>query len=285
MRSLLACPEAIDSDIYIFIDGPKDHKSRDLVDKTISVLRRLVGSSATFVISETNIGCRESIVTGVSRLCAQAGSAIAIEDDLVVHPAFLQYINDALCQLEPYSQVMHISGYMYPVKEFRNIDHGLFFPFMIPWGWATWARAWRHYDPVGSDAGLLQTDAKLRFTFDFEDARDYSGMLNHQLTGKMDAWDILWYWSMFRQGGLGYFPPQTLVKNIGFDGSGTHGFLSARFGIGRQILAPAAYRLSIPEVAPATGGVHKAMWRASAKIGKRGIVHRLKTVKKMLLPR
>ena len=53
---------------------------------------------------------------------------------------------------------------------------------------------------------------------------DYAGMLEQQLEGKIDAWDIRWYWSIFNRKGVSLFPKYSLVKNIGFDGSGIHCF-------------------------------------------------------------
>lgn len=282
MEAILACPEAKKSEIVVFIDGPKNAKSQPLVSKTEAVLRQILGTSATFVIASQNQGCRASIVSGVTQLCASSGKVIVIEDDLVVSPAFLSFMNDALIQLQDYPQVMHVCGYMYSVPEFRTLNHGLFFPFMIPWGWGTWADAWNLYDPNASDFDKIMADEQKRISFDFFDARDYSGMLRQQLTGNLDAWDILWYWSMFKNAGLGYFPPRTLVKNIGFDGSGTHGYLSAKLGVGRQRLATATTRYAIPEVSQCTGPLHKAMWKASARLGKQSLIYKVKKLVRAL---
>lgn len=282
MQSILACPDIQSTDICVFIDGPRDEHDAPLVAETEASLRQLLGSSATFFVSNENSGCRKSIVSGVSYLCANAGRVIVIEDDLVVSPAFLWFMNDALEKFASYPEVMHVCGYMYPVRSFQNLQHGLFFPFMMPWGWATWEQSWRLYDPSAAGAHQLVTDNALRYDFDFQDARDYSGMLMRQLAGDLDAWDILWYWSIFKRNGLSYFPPRSLVKNIGFDGSGTHGFLSARLGIGRQKLAPAGSRYEAPTVQVATGAHHDAMWRASAKLGKHSLVFRAKRARNLL---
>ena len=91
-----------------------------------------------------------------------------------------------------------------------------------------------------------------------------------------DAWDILWYWTIFGRNGLVYFPPQTLVMNIGLDGSGTHRMLSHRIGLGRQRLADEGVDFEYPEIREATPGELKAVWKASAKIGKKNPVYRMK---------
>jgi len=46
--------------------------------------------------------------------------------------------------------------------------------------------------------------------------------LREQATGKTTCWDIRWYASAFIKGKLTLYPGQSLVSNIGHDGSGTH---------------------------------------------------------------
>jgi hypothetical protein len=62
-------------------------------------------------------------------------------------------------------------------------------------------------------------------------------MMKKQMSGASDSWAIRWYWSVFVAGGLVLFPPQSYVRNIGFDGSGTHGWRSARYLMGKECSA------------------------------------------------
>ena len=64
---------------------------------------------------------------------------------------------------------------------------------------------------------LIQTNVDLRTRFNFSDY-NYSDTLN--ITS---SWAIKWYYSVFIRNGLGLFPTHSLVQNIGFDGTGTHG--------------------------------------------------------------
>jgi hypothetical protein len=47
-------------------------------------------------------------------------------------------------------------------------------------------------------------------------------MLERQARGEVDSWAIRWHASMYLLGKLSLYPPHTLVRNNGFDGSGTH---------------------------------------------------------------
>jgi hypothetical protein len=51
-------------------------------------------------------------------------------------------------------------------------------------------------------------------------------MMKRQIAGEVDSWAIRWYWSVFKSQGYTLFPPVSYVSNIGFDGSGSHGWLT-----------------------------------------------------------
>lgn len=68
----------------------------------------------------------------------------------------------------------------------------------------------------------LKTDLVLRKRFNLNGAYDYFSMLEYQLAGKVDSWAIRWYLSTFLLSGLTLYPRQSLILNVGFDGTGTH---------------------------------------------------------------
>ena len=58
--------------------------------------------------------------------------------------------------------------------------------------------------------------------FDLEGAIAYTRMLKAQIAGQNDSWAIRWHASTFLAGLLQLSPGRSLVRNIGFDGTGTH---------------------------------------------------------------
>ncbi|HXF63697.1 MAG TPA: hypothetical protein VNK95_18885 [Caldilineaceae bacterium] len=175
----------------------------------------------TVIEHEKNLGLARSIIYGVTQLCREHGSVIVIEDDLIVAPYFLTYMNLALKCFADRSEVMHISGYMYPV-ELESSTDALFLPFISSWGWATWQRAWQHFDPYMSSFDKLAGDAHLRRKFDLEGAYPFFRTIRRQREGKIDSWAIRWYLSVFMRQGVALYPTRSLVRNEGLDGSGTH---------------------------------------------------------------
>lgn len=228
LEALIKCQGYSESNVFVFCDGAKGESDREDVKITRDVVRELLGSNATIIESEFNRGLANSIIEGVTKLCNEYGRVIVLEDDLVVSPIFLTYMNAALNKYEDVEEVMQVSGFIFPVTTFVNYKESLFLPFTTSWGWATWDRAWKSFDPFAKGWQEMLGDICLRNKFNIDGSFDYFSMLKKQQEGYIDSWAIRWYWSVFKKNGLVLYPPVSLVNNIGFDGSGTHGWRKAK---------------------------------------------------------
>lgn len=210
------------SNLFIFSDAPKKSDALEGVCLVREYLRQIDGfKSVKLVERDKNLGLADSIIDGVTKLCNDFGRVIVLEDDLIVAPNFLNYMNDALDRYKDDSQVMQIAGFMFPFN-IKSDQNAFFLPFTSSWGWATWQRAWKYFDPSAKTYDLLNKDEALKNAFDLNGAYPYSKMLDSQMHGKIDSWAIRWYLSVFMHQGLTLYPAQTLVQNIGMDGSGIH---------------------------------------------------------------
>ena len=220
---LQGCAGFHDSPVYVFADGPKDRRDLPAIQETRSEARRLLAGRAVFVERDTNAGVDTSVIAGVTELCERHGRVVVVEDDLIVSPYFLQFLNAGLTRYENEPRVMQVCGYMFDVPELRESKDAIILPMASSWGWATWKRAWDLYDPAarGWTEGL--SDKQKRRRFDLDGNFDYARMLSRQMRKAVPAWDIRWYYSLFVRDGLAVYPPHTLVLNEGFDGTGTHG--------------------------------------------------------------
>lgn len=208
-----------ESDLFIFSDAPKNEESVEAVQSVREFIRTIATfKSVTIIERETNFGLAASIIDGVSRLCKEYGHVIVLEDDLITSPFFLKYMNDALELYAETSQVMHISGYVYPI----DYMPGDTFFFRVPmcWGWATWDRSWRHF--WKSPDIMLKFTKKMRREFSFNDSYHFWHQLEANQKGLIDTWFVYWYASVFLMKGLALFPSRSLVLNIGHDGTGVH---------------------------------------------------------------
>jgi GT2 family glycosyltransferase len=222
VESLLANELAVASDLYIFSDGPKSLAQQPVIADVRRYAKSVSGfRSVTVVERDENRGLANSIIDGTTRLTTEFGRVIVLEDDLVVSPRFLEYMNRALDRYQSEDAVMQVSGYMFPIDIAADTD-AFFMPFTTSWGWATWQRAWRHFDPAMKAFDALATNRQLRDSFNLYGAYDYFHLLERQRRGRIDSWAIRWYLSVFMRGGLTLYPARALVRNTGFDGSGTH---------------------------------------------------------------
>ena len=223
LTSLMRCEGFNESPVIVYCDGPRNASEVDSVTATRELARSLLGEHAEYHFSEVNLGLSRSVLAGVSETVDRFGRAIVVEDDLELHPAFLTFMNQGLERYARDEHIFQVSGYMFEVPELKSTQAALFLPFPVSWGWATWTRAWDRFDPQASGWEVLRTDKSLRRQFNLDGAYDYATMLVRQMSGWGDSWAVRWYWTVFKAKGLVLFPPVSLVSNIGFDGSGTHG--------------------------------------------------------------
>jgi len=223
LDSLKRCEGFANSKIMLFADGPKTQSELDDVEATRRIAQAQLGLQAEYHFREKNAGLAASIIDGVTEVTRRFGRAIVLEDDLELSPNFLTYVNAALNRYEEDTKVLQISGQLFDTPEFHERHTALFLPFTTSWGWGTWRRAWDRFDPLAGGWERLRVDGALRRRFNLRGCYDYSTMLERHMAGFGDSWAIRWYWSVFRNDGIVCFPPASLVRNTGLDGSGTHG--------------------------------------------------------------
>ena len=214
-------PEARDTDLHVYSDAPKDEAAAAGVDGVRRILRELDGfRSINIIHRERNFGLARNITLGVSEVLAQSERVIAVEDDLVVSPFFLRFMNEALSAYQDEPRVGSISGYCYPLD--RPVGETFFIRGADCWGWATWRDRWQVFNPDGRVL-LAQLRAKaLTHAFDFDGAMGFTRMLEDQIAGENDSWAVRWHASCFLHDLLILYPARPLARNIGQDGSGTH---------------------------------------------------------------
>jgi hypothetical protein len=209
------------SELFIFADGPKESCS-DLQLQKIAEVRRLIRrekwcGKVEIIESACNQGLAASIVGGVTKITSTYGRAIVLEDDLVTSPGFLPYMNNSLRIYADDERVMHVSGFNFatrfwaPSTGFLRASH--------PWGWSTWHRAWQHFRN-DADGLLAEIQARDPIAFDLDGTAFHLEELQQNVTGELKTWAVRWYASIFLKNGLCLYPRVSLVRNIGFDGTG-----------------------------------------------------------------
>jgi hypothetical protein len=214
--------------LLVIADGPRPGNSDDVrlcadaraivekVDWDCEVLKNY---------ADINQGCAHRPSSGLSWVFEQVDEAIILEDDCVPHPSFFKYCDDLLGHYRYDERVMHISGNnFFPEKEAARGSFS-FCIHTLSWGWATWRRAFQHYDfhlklwPELRDTNWLMDILGDRVAADhwkriFE--------LTYTDVEKVNTWDFQWLFACWAQGGLSVIPNRNLVSNIGYGKDATH---------------------------------------------------------------
>jgi hypothetical protein len=219
--ALLKNPGAELSDLIIFSDAARTTEKQANVDEVRAYLKTITGfRSITIKHRPYNFGLAKSIIDGVTKAVNKYGRIIVLEDDMVTSPHFLTYMNEALDKYAYDDRVASIHGYVYPVKQL--LPEAFFLRGADCWGWATWQRGWKLFNPNGQHLLDELKQKKLIGAFNFNGAYPFSSMLEGQINGSNDSWAVRWHASAFLAEKLTLYPGRSLVNNIGNDSSGVH---------------------------------------------------------------
>ena len=222
VESLLRNAEAGSSHLIVYSDAARNDAARPLVEETRRYLHTLGQGfgQVTLVERHENLGLAPNIIEGVTEQVNRFGRVIVLEDDLVVAPYFLRFMNDALETYKDEPRVGHIQACDF--TQDPTLPPTFLIKWTGSWGWATWQRAWQLFNPDGR--ALLDELVRRKQTrqFDFNGSYGFTRMLRQQVEGRNNSWAIRWNASLFLADVLSLNVGRSLVQNTGFDGSGTH---------------------------------------------------------------
>ena len=222
LETLTRCVRLDECDIVIFCDGLKKEEHQLGVELTRQFVEEWAKQhSAQDILRVQNLGLKKSIETGVSDLCRQYGRIIVLEDDILVSKFFVDFMLSALDHYEHDERVMQVAGYTFPFAPNAK-QEPMLLPIVTTWGWATWMRAWQHYNPDPNDAHKELQERNNALSFDLNGAYPYTQMLMGVAQGKDESWGVLFWYAVWQKKGLVVYPRLSLTRNVGFDGSGVN---------------------------------------------------------------
>jgi putative methyltransferase (TIGR04325 family) len=210
-----------DTDLIIYCDGSKGNVDKHDVDVVRNYVTTITGfNSINVVYRDVNFGLTRNIEDGITETLKKYCKVIVLEDDILVTPVFLEFMNDALTAYSNDMNVSCVSGYTY--IDNPDGDH-FFLKGAECWGWGTWSRAWMNYE---RDVNILYslfpknkyTKHKIGFGTNF-----YFRMLKKTAAGHLNSWAIKWNVSCFLKDLYTIYPARSFVYNIGLDSTGEHG--------------------------------------------------------------
>lgn len=224
--SALAANDLADTaSLTIFCDGPRNEKDEPNIRSVRELAKNARGFATLEVVEHNqNMGCAASVIHGLTEMFRLHERLIVIEDDIVTSPYTLRFLSDGLAHYEDNEKVFNIAAWT-PPHIIRHLPTGYPYDvYAIPrfncWGWASWRDRFQSIDWEVTDYQEFKNSPQLRNAFN-AGGNDLSTMLDEQMQGKIDAWDIRADYTRFKKNMLGINPVRFYALNIGM-GSGTH---------------------------------------------------------------
>lgn len=211
--------------LLVVADGPRNEIEAELCEQSRAVTEQVNWDCEVLRnYADVNLGCRKRVSSGLDWAFEQVEEAIILEDDCLPHPSFFSYCESLLGYYRTDERVMVVSGSNFQNGKKRSSYSYYFSKYNHCWGWATWKRAWSHWEFNPEkwidfrDSGLLSSicTAPLEATY-------WTKIFDRLfLAGEPDSWAYVWTFACWAQNGLTALPTVNLVSNIGFGEDATH---------------------------------------------------------------
>ena len=216
---------ASECDLTVYCDGPRAERDIPLIEATRAVAHAAKGFKSINIVSrEENLGCANSIIAGITQSLATYDSIAVFEDDILTSQYTISYLMRSLERYERERTVFSISAWSPPPHLLAIPSNYPYDAYFVPrsniWGWGTWRDRWETIDWAVDDYVYFRKNDSLRNAFN-RGGQDLTAMLDQQMAGYLDAWDIRMDYARFKQGCVGLNPVYSYTTNIGM-GTGTH---------------------------------------------------------------
>ena len=216
------------SRLYVAADGPRAGKpgEKELCEKTRSIIDTIDWPcEVKKLYRDANVGCGKAVSGAINWFFDQEEMGIILEDDIMADLSFFSYCSELLERYKNDEKVMQINGCNFQQGVNRSEGSYYFSAFPHVWGWASWRRAWKHYDFNLSDVNYFYNDDKMDYYFTNKKIKRTWYEIFFKMNQKMiDTWDYQWNYAVWKNKGKVITPNTNLISNIGFGAEATHTF-------------------------------------------------------------
>jgi len=214
--------------LYVSADGPRANSNNDkkLCNEVRELFKNLKWDcDLRLKFSETNLSCKKNVIDSINWLFSFEEEGIILEDDCVPSISFFSFCENLLRKYKNNNKVMQINGTNLDAEYKKLTNNSYFFSkFNHVWGWATWKRSWKLFDTKFENYNITKSNGKILDYFEDKKISEWmTRYFDAAYSGKDNIWSSNWAYTILKHNGLCATPSKNLVKNIGFDGSGTSG--------------------------------------------------------------
>ena len=191
--------------LYVIADGARpDHADeQELVNLSRAVIEQVDWDCDVKTnFFSANLGCKQRMASGLSWAFQQSEELIILEDDCLPHPSFFGFCDQLLDRYRNDERIMMISGVNF--QPAPNSPHSYYFSrWPHIWGWASWRRAWNHFDVDVASWPEIKESQQLMSAFGSDqEYQHWAAILDRQHAGDIDTWDFPWAYACWINRGL-----------------------------------------------------------------------------------
>jgi len=216
--------------LYVSADGPRVHKSEDvdLCAQTRQIVQEGIDwpCEVKYLFRNENLGCGLAVSGAIDWFFEHVECGIILEDDCLPSSSFFSFCEEMLIKYADVENIGAVSGTNF-FNSISGSDSYAFSKYGGVWGWATWKRAWIHFDLNILNKQIFQ-DTDFNFiSKSFQNENQVTGLKklfesvvnNRELVNS--TWDFQWFFIRLKNNLLSIVPAVNLINNIGLKG-GAH---------------------------------------------------------------
>lgn len=208
--------------INIFLDGPKNNDDKILQKEIKFLIRTNKNLKIKLNISRKNNGIRKSLNKNLDKLSKKYSFVIVLEDDTIPRKDFFSF-TQKMIKNQFNNKCAAICGYQLPIIHEKNkkIINFLRLKNFIPWGWVVKSDYWRKYRKDFHKESLnynknVKSNLLKKILIKIKNKKSKIWSINFMLYNFINKKDYI-------------YPTKSLIKNIGFDGTGVNCNISDKF--------------------------------------------------------
>lgn len=206
--------------LYVAADGAR----ADMPDETEKVeeVRKIATQvdwdcEVKTLFRDDNLGCKVAVSSAIDWFFENEEEGIILEDDCLPSQSFFWFCQELLEKYRNDTRIMHIAGSTYVEKK-DNFNHYSYHFARVGgiWGWATWRRAWKLYEPEMESWPQAKNDNIMKDLFigELELYKLYNSWFKMAYQNNY-TWDYQWTYTKIIHSSLNIMPCKNLIRNIG----------------------------------------------------------------------
>lgn len=213
--------------LFVIADGPRNDRENEAEKcaATRAIIDRVDWDCEVIKnYSDVNLGCAVRVSSGLDWVFSHVEKTIILEDDCIPHSSFFRFCEELLEKYQHDTRVASISAQNIQPQHKRTNYSYYFSRYSHCWGWATWRRAWQHYDLYIKLWKQVKAENLLRDILIDPKAVSYwqRKLQNIYENPTGITWDYQWTFACWMQGSLSITPNVNLVSNVGVGADSTH---------------------------------------------------------------